>query len=89
MTRDELKTIVEGCAKGYYSPTQTLSAVDAYTSGQQVFKCPSCGNDWNLSKHNACECGALLSIKCKCGVNSLPYVSKIRVEKCSRCGNLV
>src|SRR6185503_14849050 len=24
-----------------------------------VINCPSCGNKWDLSKHNACECGAL------------------------------
>lgn len=23
-----------------------------------IIKCPSCGEDWNITKHNACECGA-------------------------------
>lgn len=22
------------------------------------FKCPNCGNDWNIEKVNSCECGA-------------------------------
>lgn len=39
---------------------QALRIHDVVGRSEQLtpFKCPNCGNDWNIDKVNSCECGA-------------------------------
>jgi DNA-directed RNA polymerase subunit RPC12/RpoP len=29
----------------------------------RIIECPSCGSRWNISRYNACACGAVLALK--------------------------
>ncbi len=39
---------------------KNLRIADVVGRSEQLtpFKCPNCGNDWNIEKVNSCECGA-------------------------------
>lgn len=48
---------IEWFIKGF---NEALRIHDVVGRSEQLtpFKCPNCGNDWNIDKVNSCECGA-------------------------------
>lgn len=44
----------------YEAMNQVLHIAPVVGRSEQLtpFKCPNCGNDWNIDKVNSCECGA-------------------------------
>jgi len=64
--RDKIQKIVVQAVAGTKDLTEAIDELcvlsDIVEQSEQLkpFKCPNCGNEWNIKKTNSCECGAIV-----------------------------
>lgn len=55
---DVVQAMDENCFVETVKEVLRIHNVVGRSEQLEIFKCPNCGNDWDIEKVNSCECGA-------------------------------